>query len=58
MIRCSNSIAKKAAACGSTSPPCCRALRAGQMREVTLVALAGKRRVYGFGQEVMGKLER
>jgi urease subunit beta len=29
----------------------------GQAREVTLVALAGKRVVYGFRQEVMGKLE-
>ena len=28
----------------------------GQTREVTLVALAGKRRVYGFRQGVMGKL--
>jgi urease subunit beta len=28
----------------------------GQTREVTLVALAGKRLVYGFRQEVMGKL--
>src|SRR5712692_5357310 len=28
----------------------------GQTREVTLVALAGKRMVYGFRQEVMGKL--
>ena len=28
----------------------------GQSREVTLVALAGKRTVYGFRQEVMGKL--
>ena len=28
----------------------------GQTREVTLVALAGKRTVYGFRQEVMGKL--
>jgi len=28
----------------------------GQTREVTLVALAGKRAVYGFRQEVMGKL--
>jgi urease subunit beta len=28
----------------------------GQTREVTLVALAGKRDVYGFRQEVMGKL--
>lgn len=28
----------------------------GQEREVTLVALAGKRRVYGFRQAVMGKL--
>jgi urease beta subunit len=28
----------------------------GQRREVTLVALAGKRAVYGFRQEVMGKL--
>jgi urease subunit beta len=28
----------------------------GQSREVTLVALGGKRVVYGFRQEVMGKL--
>ena len=28
----------------------------GQAREVTLVALAGKRTVYGFRQDVMGKL--
>jgi urease subunit beta len=28
----------------------------GQTREVKLVALAGKRRVYGFRQEVMGGL--
>jgi len=28
----------------------------GQTREVTLVALAGARAVYGFRQEVMGKL--
>ena len=28
----------------------------GQTREVTLVALAGKRTVYGFCQDVMGKL--
>jgi urease subunit beta len=28
----------------------------GQTREVTLVALAGKRRVYGFRQDVMGRL--
>jgi urease subunit beta len=28
----------------------------GQTREVTLVALAGSRMVYGFRQEVMGKL--
>ncbi len=28
----------------------------GQTREVTLVALAGKRTVYGFRQQVMGKL--
>jgi urease subunit gamma/beta len=28
----------------------------GQTREVTLVALAGKREVYGFRQDVMGKL--
>jgi urease subunit beta len=28
----------------------------GQTREVRLVALAGKRNVYGFRQEVMGKL--
>jgi urease subunit beta len=28
----------------------------GQTREVTLVALAGQRAVYGFRREVMGKL--
>jgi urease subunit beta len=28
----------------------------GQSREVTLVALAGKRAIYGFRQEVMGRL--
>ena len=28
----------------------------GQTREVTLVALAGRRAVYGFRQEIMGKL--
>jgi urease subunit beta len=28
----------------------------GQTREVTLVALAGKRIVYGFRQDIMGKL--
>ena len=28
----------------------------GQTREVNLVALAGKRMVYGFRQDVMGKL--
>ena len=28
----------------------------GQTREVTLVALAGKRAIYGFRQEIMGKL--
>ena len=28
----------------------------GQTREVTLVALAGKRVIYGFRQNVMGKL--
>jgi urease subunit beta len=28
----------------------------GQSRDVTLVALAGKREIYGFRQEVMGKL--
>lgn len=29
----------------------------GQSRDVTLVAYAGKREVYGFRAEVMGKLE-
>ena len=29
----------------------------GQSREVRLVALAGKRKVYGFRQGVMGKLD-
>ncbi|HEY6994202.1 MAG TPA: urease subunit beta [Xanthobacteraceae bacterium] len=28
----------------------------GQTREVTLVALAGKRTIYGFRKDVMGKL--
>jgi len=28
----------------------------GQTREVILVALAGKREIYGFRQEIMGKL--
>ena len=28
----------------------------GQTREVTLVVLAGKRAIYGFRQDVMGKL--
>ena len=28
----------------------------GQMREVALIALAGKRTVYGFRQDIMGKL--
>jgi urease subunit beta len=28
----------------------------GQSREVTLVAIAGKRTIYGFRQRVMGKL--
>jgi urease subunit beta len=28
----------------------------GQTRDVTLVAVAGKRTIYGFRQEVMGKL--
>src|SRR4030088_2900444 len=28
----------------------------GQTREVTLVALAGKRMIYGFRQDIMGKL--
>src|SRR5437868_14109314 len=30
----------------------------GQSREVTLVALAGKRTVYGFRQDVMGRLQK
>ena len=30
----------------------------GQTREVTLVALAGKRAVYGFRQEIMGRLQK
>jgi urease subunit beta len=30
----------------------------GQTREVKLVALAGTRSVYGFRQEIMGKLEK
>jgi urease subunit beta len=28
----------------------------GQTREVTLVAVAGKRTIYGFRQEIMGRL--
>ena len=30
----------------------------GQTREVTLVALAGARTVYGFRQEIMGRLQK
>ena len=30
----------------------------GQTRDVTLVALAGTRTVYGFRQEIMGKLKK
>src|SRR6266545_488533 len=30
----------------------------GQTREVKLIPFAGKRKVYGFRQEVMGKLDR
>ena len=30
----------------------------GQTREVTLVALAGTRTVYGFRQQIMGKLQK
>ena len=30
----------------------------GQTRDVTLVALAGKRTVYGFRREIMGKLQK
>jgi urease subunit beta len=30
----------------------------GQTREVTLVALAGTRTVYGFRQEIMGRLQK
>jgi urease beta subunit len=29
----------------------------GQTREVSLVALAGDRRIYGFHQDVMGELD-
>src|SRR5919198_2127334 len=29
----------------------------GQTRDVTLVALAGERKIYGFRQSVMGKLD-
>ena len=29
----------------------------GQTREVSLVALAGERKIYGFRQDVMGKLD-
>ena len=31
-------------------------LEPGQTRDVTLVALAGKRTIYGFRGDVMGKL--
>jgi urease subunit beta len=48
---------KKRAACGSTSRPAPRcASSPGQTRDVTLVALAGKRTIYGFRGDVMGKL--
>jgi urease beta subunit len=30
----------------------------GQTREVTLVALAGKRAVYGFRAQIMGRLQK
>jgi urease subunit beta len=30
----------------------------GQSREITLVALAGKQTIYGFRQEVMGRLKK
>ncbi len=30
----------------------------GQTREVTLIPFAGKREIYGFRQEVMGKLDK
>jgi urease beta subunit len=30
----------------------------GQTREVNLVALAGARTVYGFRQEIMGRLQK
>ena len=30
----------------------------GQAREVTLIPFAGKREIYGFRQEVMGKLDK
>ena len=30
----------------------------GQTREVRLVALAGKRTIYGFRQEIMGRLQK
>jgi urease subunit beta len=29
----------------------------GQLRKVTLIPVAGKRRIYGFRQDVMGKLK-
>ena len=44
-------------ACGSTSPPARRcASSRGRSREVRLVAISGKREVYGFRQDVMGKV--
>ena len=47
----------KARGSGSTSPQATAVrFEPGQARSVRLVALAGKRKVFGFRQEVMGKV--
>ena len=56
-IRRSTSIARRRAACGSNiAAGTAVRFEPGQSREVTLVALAGKRTVYGFRRRCMGKL--
>ncbi len=49
---------RKKARCMRLNIPAGTAVRfePGQSREVTLVALAGKREIYGFRGDVMGKL--
>ena len=56
-IRRSSSTARRRKAIGSTFPAGTAVrFEPGQSRSVRLVAIAGKREVYGFRQEVMGKV--